>query len=205
MMKQKMLFENETTNSCKLLPSGPLDVDLNVRALSWKQPFAELMLPPYDKIETRIWPTNYRGWVLICASQSRYSEMDLIDISGEVQTQRIFNSFNARRQSERLAQAIGIGYLTDCRPMQKADENRCFVQYKEPWMVRSKKTGYCKTKRLWVHVYENVSRIECIEWKGKQGWSTLTPEQKAKIVVHRDYKHQANNLTCSSFEVSDAG
>ena len=42
-----------------------------IKALSWKQPYASLMLK--GKIETRSWPTNYRGLVLICASKAPYS------------------------------------------------------------------------------------------------------------------------------------
>lgn len=31
------------------------------RVLTWKQPFLWLMQPGIDKIETRTWPTKYRG------------------------------------------------------------------------------------------------------------------------------------------------
>lgn len=162
-MNQMNLFD-----TYEPLPLGSLDVNLNVRALSWKQPFAELMLPPFNKIETRVWHTNYRGLVLICASKQPYSEMQLIGISGEIQTQRIFNTLNSRRQPERTGQAIGIGYLVDCRPMRKEDEDKCFVKYYPD---------------LYCHIYQHVTPIQCIEWKGKQGWSTLSNEVKQKIII----------------------
>lgn len=34
-----------------------------IRALWWKEPFGTLMT--YGKVETRVWDTKYRGWVLL--------------------------------------------------------------------------------------------------------------------------------------------
>jgi hypothetical protein len=43
-----------------------------IRALTWKEPYASLML--HGKIETRTWYTKYRGLVLICAGLKHYNE-----------------------------------------------------------------------------------------------------------------------------------
>lgn len=61
-----------------------------IRALSWKEPYASLML--HGKIETRPWSTKYRGLVLVCASQKPYTEAELMGIAGVATgAQRIFN------------------------------------------------------------------------------------------------------------------
>ena len=127
-----------------------------ILALTWKQPFASLMLN--GKIETRSWNTNYRGLVLICAGKTVYNEQQLLDISGEVQTQRIFNYLNFRNMKELKGKAIAIGFLIDCRPMQPEDENNCFVKYRPG---------------LYCHIYKNVKAIKPLDWKGKQGWKNV--------------------------------
>jgi hypothetical protein len=134
-------------------------------ALSWKQPYAELMLK--GKIETRTWNTNYRGWVLICASKQPYFTEQLRRISGGKQLVRM-GDFLAKINPGFEGKAIAIGRLVDCRPMRKEDEDKCFVQF---------------FPDLFCHVYEDVQAIEPIPWKGKQGWSEVSPEVKAKIIL----------------------
>lgn len=131
-----------------------------VRALSWKQPFASLMLA--DKIETRTWYTKYRGLVLICASQSPYSESEVRKISGN----QYSNMLDILRRTEPRGVAIAVGRLIDCRRMRPEDEEKCFVQYDE---------------NLWCHVYADVRQIEAFPFKGAQGWKQLTAEQILKI------------------------
>jgi hypothetical protein len=142
-----------------------------VRALSWREPFASLMLPPFNKIETRTWSTRYRGPVLICASQKAYPWNVVRDISGEVQFERIGDLITKRKLFPKgfcptYGNAIAIGILVDCRPMQKEDEERCFVQY---------------FPDLWCHVYENVRPIKPFPWKGRQGWTILDVNYTRKI------------------------
>lgn len=141
-----------------------------IRALSLRQPFASLMLPPFNKIETRTWSTNYRGLVLICASQKGYPWNVVRDICGAKQFNRITNFIGTHklRLSATDGHAIAIGNLVDCRPMTKEDEDKCFVQH---------------FPDLWCHVYENVRPIKPFPWKGSQGWKTLTEEQTRKIEV----------------------
>lgn len=128
-----------------------------MRALSWKQPYASLML--HGKIETRTWRTNYRGWVLICASKQPYSTNQVKNISGEglyLGINKILSYF--KTNASITGKIIGIGELVDCRPMTKEDEESCYVKYREG---------------LWCHVYENVSPIVPIDWKGTQGWKII--------------------------------
>lgn len=136
--------------------------DKKLMALSWKQPYAELML--HGKIETRTWHTYYRGWVLICGSQSGYTSKQIENISGIIQKGRIHESL--RNANIIGGYAIAIGKLVDCRPMQKEDEDKCFVEFYPD---------------LYCHVYENVQAIEPFPWKGTQGWKEVDPETKNKI------------------------
>ena len=67
-----------------------------MKAISLKDPWATMVMKGEKTIETRVWQTEYRGKLLICASAAPKSE-----VSGN---------------------AIAIADLVDCRPMTKADE-----------------------------------------------------------------------------------
>lgn len=144
----------------------------SVRALSWKQPFASLML--HGKAETRVWDTKYRGWVLICASKSPYSLNKLKEISGMTQLNRIMEYLPTGVLAQRTGVAIAIGYLTATKYMadHKSDieymENKTFVKYADG---------------LWIHEYSDVQPIVPFDWNGKLLWSTLDEETKSKIIL----------------------
>lgn len=136
-----------------------------VLALSWKEPYGSLML--HGKIETRTWKTNYRGLVLICCSKVAYAEHQLMNISGIAGAQRILNLLNERGITEQPGKAIAVSRLIDCRPMKFDDEGKTFVKFYSD---------------LYCHVYEDVTPIQPFPWKGKQGWSTVSEEDKKKII-----------------------
>lgn len=123
-----------------------------LKALSWKEPFASLML--HGKIETRTWHTHYRGKVLICSSQKPYSKKQILAIMG-------FGNYS-RWQKMNLemlnGHAIAIGTLIDCRPMTEDDVTNAFVKYNPD---------------LYCHVYEDVRAIEPIPFKGQVGWKNM--------------------------------
>jgi hypothetical protein len=137
-----------------------------LRALSWKEPYASMML--HGKIETRIWNTKIRGLVLICASRKRYTPEQITNISGFVRSSNM--AWKLQRTGSfcfifdstfHLGHAIAIGRLVDSRPMTTEDEKKTFVTYSE---------------KLWCHIYEDVTAIEPFPWKGKQGWSIVPKE-----------------------------
>ena len=148
-----------------------------VRALNWKQPYAELML--HGKQETRTWPTKYRGLVLIVASALPYADREILEISGPEQYARILQTlgnkwFNqVKRQS-----AIAVGRLVSCysgylqptledfEEQVKAFENQTFVKH---------------NGRLFTHHYADVTAIKPFPWRGTQGWRTLSEDQKKQI------------------------
>lgn len=147
-----------------------------IRALSWKEPFASLML--HGKIETRTWDTKYRGLVLICASKKGYNIHEVDRIAGND------GRINGLRVSERIAgkivnklgqfwrdrtkdgKAIAIGRLIDSRAMEPEDEDKCFVAHRNG---------------LYCHIYEYVRPVKPFPWKGSQGWKRLTQEDINKI------------------------
>lgn len=140
-----------------------------LKALTWKQPFAQLML--HGKIETRSRRTHVRGWVLICAGQSAYDYKKTLEIMGVEQYNRLKQTLSAIDAAEITTNhgfAIAIGKLVDCRPMTPEDADACFVAYR---------TG------LWCHIYEDVQAIEPIPWKGAQGWRTVPDDVKSKIKI----------------------
>lgn len=135
-----------------------------IMALSWKEPFATMML--LGKIETRSWHTNYRGKVLICASKKAYSESEIMNISGEVQTQNLLVTLNRSGLKEKPGFAIATGILSVCRNMVLYDEAKTFVKFKAG---------------LWCHIYYDVKPIKPFLWNGCQGWKKLSEETINKI------------------------
>ena len=136
-----------------------------MKALSWREPFATLML--HGKIETRSWSTNYRGLVLICASQKEYPISKVLEISGEHQISRITKiMYNYGTDYDVNENAIAVGRLIDCRPMQPNESDKCFVKY---------------NPALWCHIYKDVRPINPIPFKGNLKWKNLSQEFINKI------------------------
>ena len=73
-----------------------------IRGLSIKQPWVNLILSGQKTIETRSYKTNYRGAILICASQSP--------------------------KIEPYGQAVALAYLYDCQPMKPEDEPAACIE-----------------------------------------------------------------------------
>lgn len=131
---------------------------MEMKALFWKQPYANLML--HGKIETRTWNTNYRGLVLICASKIPYTNSIVNTISG----MNIYDML--KNEKIELGSAIAVGKLVDCRVMTPEDEKKCFVKY---------------SPNLYCHIYEDVKAIEPFNLKGQIGWMNINDEILNKI------------------------
>ena len=149
-----------------LSPTLTISENETIRALSWKQPYASAML--HGKIETRTWHTNYRGWVLICTSKAPYSLNVARSISGKHLQNMVRETYNlpCAGHINSTGYAIGIAKLVDCYKMQPSDAAKAYVEFNPD---------------LFCHVYENAQIIEPFEWKGSQGWRTLTNEQRSLI------------------------
>jgi hypothetical protein len=136
-----------------------------IRALSWKQPFASAMLA--GKIETRTWATKYRGLVLICTSLQAYSEEIEDKLCGKDLYRSLLRVLGSQLDTlDHNGFAIAIGRLVDCFPMQPVHEEKCFVQWRQG---------------LYCHVYSDVRKIQPFRWKGSQGWRVVDPETRKLI------------------------
>lgn len=135
-----------------------------VRALSWKQPYASMMLQ--GKQETRVWPTKYTGLVLICASMQPYTVPQICSISGAHHGRKVLGLVDLKTAPR--GHAIAVGRLVGSRPMVPSDQDSTFVSYYQD---------------LFVHIYSDVRAIKPFRWVGKQGWCTLTAEQKEQIIL----------------------
>lgn len=89
-----------------------------MKALSIKQPWALVISMGVKTIETRTWPTNYRGDILIVSSKTLDEDMIRL-LRTEI------GVFGVARLEARLeyGKAIAIANLVDCRPMTEDDEN----------------------------------------------------------------------------------
>jgi hypothetical protein len=139
-----------------------------LKALTWKQPYASLMLN--GKVETRTWYTKYRGWVLICAGLSEYRHWDIVKISGVDQAERImeWSQGNEKQIQDVKGIAFAIGMLVDCRRMLPEDEDKSYV---------------CYNQDLFCHFYEHVSQIKPLSWKGSLGFSEVSEKIKNLVQV----------------------
>lgn len=136
--------------------SGPL------KALTWKEPFASMML--CDKIETRSRNTNVRGWVLICAGQSHYTDNQLLQLCNKGQIAEV--KFFLQGLPSVKGHAIAVAELYDSKKMQPFDEGLTYVKYNPD---------------LYCHYYRNVHPIVPFEFKGSQGWKNLDESIWEKI------------------------
>lgn len=102
-----------------------------MKALSLKQPWASLIASGKKTIETRVWPTSYRGDLLICASKTidkpamKYFQEDLFSDSIKMEYP--------------TGVAICVVELYDCGVMTKADEEKamCDVYGEGRWKAKS--------------------------------------------------------------------
>lgn len=105
-----------------------------MKALSIKQPWASWIASGQKTIETRVWSTDYRGDILICASKSpdKFMMKQLDDM---------FRPFAdiSKQMHFPLGQALCIAELYNCKPMTTADEREamCEVYGNGRWKAKS--------------------------------------------------------------------
>jgi len=138
-----------------------------IKALCWKQPFASLMLPPWNKVETRTQRVNYRGLVMIVATASPYSDRQLIELCGGVKALDLL--VRLVKQPDYIGgHAIGIGTIQDCTEIR--DTDKTFI-----------KPEHHAGRYAWR--FGDVFAIEPIPMKGFQGWRNVDDEVRSKIVL----------------------
>lgn len=118
-----------------------------MKAISIKNPYANLIIEGFKPLEIRSRPTKYRGELLICASRASVYWADIYNpsksLTGTIEALYKYGG-----------NAIGIVTLVDCRPMSKEDEVSAFLEYKP---------------ELWTYVLENPRRIKPFDVCGNLG------------------------------------
>ena len=115
-----------------------------MKALSIKQPWAWAIADGFKTIETRTWPTNHRGELLIVASLKPDKAMLDWFLS---QTPHIESQIE-------YGKAIAVVDLVDCRLMTDADADAALCDV---------------YKGMWSWVFENVRPIEPFPVRGQLG------------------------------------
>ena len=136
-----------------------------IKALCWKQPFASLMLPPWNKTETRTQRVHYRGLVLIVATKAPYSDRELIELCGGQQALELL--VRLVKQPDYVGgHAIAIGHLDGCCEIQ--DQHKTYI-----------KPEHHAGRYAWQ--FSNVHAIEPIPMSGFQGWRNVDDDLRSKI------------------------
>ena len=119
---------------------------VDIRALSIRQPWAELILRRRKPIEIRTWKSEYRGWLLIHASGNwEAASARELGISKDAVTQGAF---------------VGVAKVKEIRPFTRKDAN----------LLKKKRGGdgwWGPGQLAWV--LKSVHRIEPIPFKGRLG------------------------------------
>jgi hypothetical protein len=120
-----------------------------MKAISIKNPYANLIICGFKPLEIRSRPTKYRGDVLICASKNEVPWYQMYNPKCFVEFATTHNLYY------NSGNAIGIVTIADCRPMCKEDEASAFLEYKPG---------------LWAYVLENPRRIKPFDVCGNLGF-----------------------------------
>jgi len=91
-----------------------------MKALSVKQPWAELIASGRKTIETRTWRTKYRGPLLICAGKT---------VDKEAHEHFVKQGFFLPEGTYPRGYALTVVDLDDCRPMTRDDEEYAWCRY----------------------------------------------------------------------------
>jgi activating signal cointegrator 1 len=136
-----------------------------VKLLSLWEPWATLMALGAKRIETRGWPTSYRGWLAIHASKGGLSKRNLADCLDDP-------AFRLALGGEELSPGciVAVVRLVDCCPM---EDRGClpgvFSDYPEMDTPQEREFGDFNEGR-WAWVTERAFRLpKPIPFRGMQG------------------------------------
>jgi hypothetical protein len=146
-----------------------------IRMLSFWQPFGSLMF--YNKIETRVWDTPYRGLVLFHTSQRPLDKqtldktkhinftsqnLDDIALAKKIEDKQYHNTFLWN------GFIIGIGRLVEVR--KSTIKDLTYIEFNH-------------NKPPYAHIYTDVHRIDPIPYKGAQKWGKVDQALRERIVL----------------------
>ena len=137
-------------------------MNLRVKALSLWQPHADLIALGHKTIETRSWPTRYRGQLLICAAktwniQVRTSIDCYKDAAICQENLAVQDALLPPDYTPRLGEAVALGELIDCIELKNTDAH-----------IKASCVG--SPEGLFGFVLSNVVALEPFPVKGRQGF-----------------------------------
>jgi hypothetical protein len=154
-----------------------------IRTLGFYQPFASLMLPPGNKIETR-WVIKHRrppfplGKYLFYSTKKSCDHETLLEWCGsEAVVKNIHRILQENPTHYPLnGYAIGVGILDEVRLMNESDEEMAYVEWRGDRKVKG------VTRVQWVLKFKGVKPINPFVWKhGSQGAGIMPKELIKKI------------------------
>lgn len=157
-----------------------------IRTLGLYQPYATLMLPPYNKIETR-WvikgkkPPFPLGQYMIYSTKRFYSPYEFNNIAGVVLADKANHLIKDNFDKMTVLQcgfALGTGELYKVERMTVELESKAFVKVH---FTEAESATDEKEYDLWALFFRNVKRIKPFKFSGKQGVGFLSEEHQAKI------------------------
>ena len=124
------------TNAQSESGNGNAEINFKMRALTVRQPWANLLCEGVKTVEVRSWPTEYRGELLITAAR--------------VPDNVFWN--DTEDNIKRLLHAgciIGVVELFDCRPMTTDDEEDALCTHKRgDWAWHVKPKRWCRPDKV---------------------------------------------------------
>lgn len=149
-----------------------------IRTLGLYQPYANLMLPPANKVETR-WVKKGRkagfplGVYLIYSCRKAFTEEQFLAIAGDTNAISAMTYLDDDGRPLLAGYALGMGLLKELKIATTSDDYEdTFV---EPAIDR---TG---AYQRWTLRFEGMMRIQPFPFKGKQGIGFLNDEDRKKI------------------------
>lgn len=144
-----------------------------IRTLGLYQPYATLMLPPYNKVETRWVRRNKKppfplGKYLIYATKKQYTAFEFESIAGKRlahQANKLL--FQHGDKNLWIGHAIGVGELYKIEEMTNRLDDRAFVE----------SFAGDSAHQMWALHFKDMKRINPFKFKGKQGVGILPKEQ----------------------------
>lgn len=162
-----------------------------IRTIGLYQPYASLML--HGKIESR-WvlkgkrPPFPLGKYLIYSTIKFYPMEQFADIAGPFCSAG-WKAIEGDQTEHLRGKAIAVGDLVEVRPFMPGDCDKAFVELGQMVvqcedhveMSGYNKKGHYVTWQLWALIFKNVSRINPLKFKGKQGVGFLKEPYLSKI------------------------
>ncbi|MDJ0511309.1 MAG: ASCH domain-containing protein [Crocosphaera sp.] len=157
---------NKKNNQVSANQQGPQDTIAKIKAISLHQPWASLITMGIKHFETRSWPTNYRGKLVICAAKknSKEQQSSYCTLASGLGIDLTLHPWD----SLPLGMAIAVCDLVDC------------IQMTEDFINEQSETERCcghwePGRFAWK--LDNVQSLPLpVPIKGKQGLWNITPD-----------------------------